>query len=286
MMNDKMTMEAKEAIAEAEEFTGTNAPEQMTGATEPVNKPKTEKQNRKIGQKKQEPEKTEKKPKKDGKAEVATKEDKKLKLALSREFQKRSGVIEKNLASIENSFLTIAFQLHWIKRNNMHKTAGFKNIYDYAECVHGIGRTSCSNLICIVENFAERNEKGEIVEKIAECYRKFKQSQLVAMMGLTTEQIAQINEKTSVREINRMKQEKEIVQNEDEEAGEDRENGTDGENRKNAGIKVERETIASFKNFNEYMSNLEESERRMQKAFKKYDGNVIVQIVCIRATEQ
>ena len=47
-------------------------------------------------------------------------------------------------------------------------------------------------------------------------------------------------------------------------------------------VSIERETLASFKNFNEYMSSLEESEKAMEKAFKKYEGNVIIQLVCIR----
>lgn len=275
MSKETMTAEVKEAIAKTQEFADAGKPEKVSGTVEPTNKPETGKQKQKLEQKKQEPKKTEN-GKKNGKTEIITKEDKKIQLALSREFNKRSGIIEKNLATIENSFLTIAFQLHWIKKNNMHKQVGHKNIYDYAECIHGIGRTSCSNLICIVENFAERDEKGEVTEKIAECYRKFKQSQLVAMMGLSPEQIKKIDENTSVREINRMKQEKEIVQEEDDE------NNKEEKEPEKVKVSVERETLASFKNFNEYMSSLEESEKAMQKAFKKYEGNVIVQIVCIR----
>lgn len=280
MSKETMKAEVKEAIAKAQEFLAeTEETEKVSETVEPMNKPETGKQKQKPGQKKQEPKKTES-GKKSGKAEVATKEDKKAQLALSREFNRRSGIIEKNLASIENSFLTIAFNLHWIKRNNMHKQAGYKNIYEYAECVHGIGRTSCSNLICIVENFAERDEKGEVVEKIAECYRKFKQSQLVAMMGLSPDQIAKIDENTSVREISRMKQEKEVVQDD----GSDGDDGNDGGEKDPGKVKVsvERETLASFRNFNEYMSNLEESEKAMEKAFRKYEGNVIIQLVCIR----
>lgn len=279
MNKETMTAEVKEAIAKTREFLAeTEEPEKVSGTVEPKNSPETGKQKQKPGQKKQEPKKAES-GKKNGKAEIATKEDKKIQLALSREFNKRSGIIEKNLASIENSFLTIAFNLHWIKRNNMHKQAGYKNIYEYAECVHGIGRTSCSNLICIVKNFAERDEKGEVVEKIAECYRKFKQSQLVAMMGLSPEQIAKIDENTPVREISRMKQEKEIVQEDD--GGDDENDGGEKDPGK-VKVSIERETLASFKNFNEYMSSLEESEKAMEKAFKKYEGNVIIQLVCIR----
>lgn len=296
MSKETMTAEVKEAIAKAGQFADAGEPEKVTGTVEPMNKPETGKP---------EPKKPEPKQagagktgqKKDGagktaggkKAEVMNKEEAKEELIklqnerkLKKEFQKRSGVIEKNLATIENSFLTIAFQLHWIKANKMYKVAGFKNIYDYAESQHGIGRTSCSNLVCIIENFAERDEKGQVVEKIAECYRKFKQSQLVAMMGMSPEQIARIDENTSVRAINQMRKDAEIVQDDTEDGNEPDESGEDagaGKSKAEQAKKVVN-TLIQFATYEKYQKELEEIDALVERAFKKSTLPVTIKIVC------
>lgn len=307
MSKETMTAEVREAIAKAGQFADME-PEKVTGEVEPTTggqavMPEPEQAPPEKPETVEKPKKAQKpatgaagkqaggKRKTGKKAEVMSKEDAKAALMkaqeekkLKREFEKRSGVIEKNLATIENSFLTIAFQLHWIKANKMYKTAGFKNIYDYAESQHGIGRTSCSNLVCIIENFAERDENGQVVEKIAECYRKFKQSQLVAMMGMSPEQIARIDENTSVRAINRMKQdlEVEMVPGDESGAGEEDDNGLDGTEagEKPEPVKKIVNTLIQFNNYNKYQNELEEVDMLIERAFKKSTLPVTIKIVC------
>lgn len=126
---------------------------------------------------------------------------------LQKEYKKRCGIIRKQVANIQSSFLTIAFQLHWIREHNMFKLEGCKNIYDYAEKEYGIGRTSCCNLVCIVEHFASRDGNGNVIESIAECYQNFTASQLVAMIGMSEEGKKQVTPDMSVRAINRMRKE-------------------------------------------------------------------------------
>ena len=108
---------------------------------------------------------------------------------MKQEFQRRSQVIRNEMLNIQNSFVTIGFQLHWIKENK--------------EC--GIKRTTCCNLICIIENYAERDENGEVIESIADCYHNYSASQLVAMLGMPEELKGQVSPDMSVRAINRLK---------------------------------------------------------------------------------
>lgn len=124
---------------------------------------------------------------------------------MKKEFQRRSQVIRDEMLNIQNSFVTIGFQLHWIHRNNMFRVLNYKSIYEYAEKECNIKRTTCCNLICIIENYADRDEQGEVIESIADCYRNYSASQLVAMLGMPEDMKEQVSPDMSVRAINRLK---------------------------------------------------------------------------------
>ena len=124
---------------------------------------------------------------------------------MKQEFTERSNVIKQEMRNIQNSFLVIGFQLHWIKENNMYKVLDYKSISEFAEKEFGIKKSTCSNFIQIIENYAERDEHGEVIESIAECYRNFTSSQLVAMLGMPEEMQQQVTPDMSVRAINRLR---------------------------------------------------------------------------------
>lgn len=124
---------------------------------------------------------------------------------MKKEFQRRSQVIRDEMLNIQNSFVTIGFQLHWIHRNNMFRVLNYKSIYEYAEKECNIKRTTCCNLICIIENYADRDGQGEVIESIADCYRNYSASQLVAMLGMPEDMKQQVTPDMSVRTINRLK---------------------------------------------------------------------------------
>lgn len=124
---------------------------------------------------------------------------------MKQEFTERTNVIKQEMRNIQNSFLVIGFQLHWIKTNNMYKVLNYKNIMDYAEKEFSIKKSTCCNFINIIETYAERDENGEVIESIAECYRNFSSSQLIAMIGMPEEIQQQVTPDMSVRAINRLR---------------------------------------------------------------------------------
>lgn len=130
--------------------------------------------------------------------------DSPLKL-MKQEFAERSQVIKEQMRNIQNAFITIGFQLHWIRENNMYRVLNYKNVYEYAEKEYGIKKTTCCNFISIVENYADRDENGNVVESIADCYRNYSASQLVAMLGMPDELKQQVSPDMSVRAINRLR---------------------------------------------------------------------------------
>lgn len=124
---------------------------------------------------------------------------------LQKEFKKRIGIIQKQIDKIQQGFLVIAFQLHWIKRHGLYQSLGYRNIYEFAETEYGIGRSSCGNFICIVDNYAEHGENGEIIESLPERYQNFTAYQLIAMLGMPEESRKRITPDMSVRLITRIK---------------------------------------------------------------------------------
>lgn len=123
---------------------------------------------------------------------------------LRMEYRKRTGIIKDQLKSIQQSFLVIAFQLYWIKENAMYPSA-YKNIYEFADVEYGISRTTCGNLIYIVDTYGERDGDGRVLENLQERYRNFSASQLIAMAGMPVEVREKVKPDMSVRMINRMR---------------------------------------------------------------------------------
>ena len=109
---------------------------------------------------------------------------------MKQEFAERAQVIKEQMRNIQNAFITIGFQLHWIRENNMFRVLNYKNVYEYAEKEYGIKKTTCCNFISIVENYADRDENGNVIESISDCYRNYSASQLVAMLGMSDDETA------------------------------------------------------------------------------------------------
>lgn len=124
---------------------------------------------------------------------------------MKQEFSERAQIIREQMRNIQNAFITIGFQLHWIRENNMFRVLNYKNVYEYAEKEYGLKKTTCCNFISIIENYAERDENGEVIESIADCYRNYSASQLVAMLGMNEDMRQQVTPDMSVRAISRLR---------------------------------------------------------------------------------
>lgn len=124
---------------------------------------------------------------------------------MKQEFSERAQIIREQMRNIQNAFITIGFQLHWIRENNMFRVLNYKNVYEYAEKEYGLKKTTCCNFISIIENYAERDENGGVIESIADCYRNYSASQLVAMLGMNEDMRQQVTPDMSVRAINRLR---------------------------------------------------------------------------------
>lgn len=117
------------------------------------------------------------------------------------EFQKRSKAIKSAIGKIDTSFESIAFNLHWINVKQAYKAEGFPTIIEYAAETFGYQKTTCYSLISVVDRFAKRNEKGEMVEAFEERVKGFSVSKLSLMVNLTDSEIDSLKPTMSVRDI-------------------------------------------------------------------------------------
>lgn len=130
-------------------------------------------------------------------------------MRVEQEFKERANIIREQMRNIQHSFLSIGFQLRWIKAHNMYRLGNYKNIYEYAENECGIKKSTCNNLICIIDNYAKRDSNGEVIEDIEECYSNYNASQLVAMIGMPKELQEKVTPEMSVRTIKQLRKDQE-----------------------------------------------------------------------------
>lgn len=121
------------------------------------------------------------------------------------EFEKRHDRIGESVLNIDNSVLSIAFDLHWVNAKKGYILKNFSTIAHYAKFYFGYEKTSCYSLISVVDRFAKRDEDGNILEEIDPAYSAYSSSKLQLMVNLTDDQInASIKPSMSVRDIKKI----------------------------------------------------------------------------------
>lgn len=182
----------------------------------------------------------------------------------AKEVKTRGLAIRNELKKVDSAFERIAFNLYWFYENKAFETVGYKNIYDMASKEFGIARGTTSNFINVVDRFAERDENGNIIEKISDNYKNFKSSQLIVMLGKSDEELKEIDADMSVREI------KKALKGETEETAET-DAGTDAaaENEDIEVKEINRQVLVKFRNMDEYNHYLDGMNDLIEKALKK-----------------
>lgn len=123
---------------------------------------------------------------------------------LTLDYQKTKEIIGEKIVNIRNNFVEIGFLLKQIRDNKAFEKEGYKNIYEFAENLYGITRSTASRWIDIIDRFSE----GGNTPILAEEYKEFGKSQLQEMLYLTNEQLKEVRSEMTVREIKEIKKSK------------------------------------------------------------------------------
>lgn len=208
-------------------------------------------------------------------------------VAFAKEAKKRNKAIKTELAKIDTSFEKIAFSLHWFYRTNAHEQLGYKTFVDLASKEYGIKKQTAYNFVNVVERFAERDEQGEIVDKIREEYKDFQSSKLIALLGvLDDSQLSEFSADMSVRDINKKVKELNSDENDGEGADSNSYSDSDGDNSviDTTAEEIHRQEVISFDTlaaYNEYLDGMNDLIKKnlKSKAFKDGKHRIEVSVV-------
>lgn len=206
-------------------------------------------------------------------------------VAFAKEAQKRNKAIKTELSRIDSSFEKIAFALHWFYRTKAHEQLGYKTFVDLASKEYGIKKQTAYNFVGVVDRFAERDENGEIVDKIREEYKDFQSSKLIALLNVTDdEQLVNFSPDMSVRDINKKVKELCSDNEEDSDSLADTADTADSDVIDTTAKEIYRQEIITFDNiasYNEYLDGMNDliEKNLKSKAFKDGKHRIEVSVV-------
>ena len=110
--------------------------------------------------------------------------------------------IEKGFNKASEAYITIGCALYQIHHNEYFRIDNYKNIAEFALDKYELKKATTHNYIRVIERF------GNIVDGkpsgLKEEFKSFKCSQLVAMLKLNDEAIAQVDPSSTIKEIKKL----------------------------------------------------------------------------------
>lgn len=190
-------------------------------------------------------------------------------------YKKDIALIKRELGKVESSTMSIALALHRIYSTKSYELVDYKNICELAKDMFGFSKSTCYNFINIVERFGiENNGTWEIAEQ----YRKFTYSQLLALIDVDKEKLSLFSSDMSVRDIKGKV--KALEDKEHEEDGEQTVLSSDGSEVVIPSQET-RNTLITCKGKEEYDKKIDDIDRLILNMFAKSTKNVRIEIVAV-----
>lgn len=211
----------------------------------------------------------------------------------SAEFVKQA-TAEKNKITIEygkveQSYLNIAFAIHWLHDNKGFKPLGYDNIYDLAKQEFGIARGTTCGFVSIVDRFGERDELGNFTGKLDAKFEPYSSSKLLLLLDLKDEEIEQFPPTLSVRE---MKKKIKVYLEKEEDSIESSSTGRGGfsqsfDNEETENFEITRQALISCVGVEDYHNKVNAIDEYIEKALKAYpDARIEIVLVTAQSKEE
>lgn len=120
---------------------------------------------------------------------------------ISVEATERVKVLDGLVKDLTKNFVKIGFELFEIQRKKLYKELGFKTFEDFTKGQYGFSRSSAYNFINVCTKYSIHDDDGYPTKLLKKEYAKFSSSQLVAMLRLNDEAIAQVDPAATIKEI-------------------------------------------------------------------------------------
>ena len=115
--------------------------------------------------------------------------------------------IRKGMTDIAKKCVLIGFYLKAVRDRELYREMGYSNLWDYATDQFGLSMSSTSRYIAINDRFSVDGNTPQLLPE----YAKFNKSQLQEMLNMSPEQIGQVTEDMTVKEIRKLKNPEQAV---------------------------------------------------------------------------
>ncbi len=109
--------------------------------------------------------------------------------------------IRKDMTDVARCCVSIGFHLKAVRDRKLYMEMGYENLWDYAADQFGLSMSSTSRYIAINDRFSVGGNTPQLLPE----YSKFSKSQLQEMLNMTPEQVGQVTEDMTVKEIRKLK---------------------------------------------------------------------------------
>lgn len=120
---------------------------------------------------------------------------------LSKELSERIKTLDTLVKDLTKNFVKIGYELVLIRQKKLYKELDFKTFEDFVQTQYGFSRSSAYNFINVCLKYSVKDDAGQPTKLLSKEYAKFSSSQLVAMLKLNDEAIAQVDPNTTIKEI-------------------------------------------------------------------------------------
>lgn len=111
-------------------------------------------------------------------------------------------VIKEESVKIQKSFVKIGWYLKHIQENELYREDGYANINECAAAQFGYSQSTVSRFIGICEKFSKDHDSPELDER----YSGFDKSQMIEMLPMDQEQLEQVKQEMTVKQIREIKE--------------------------------------------------------------------------------
>lgn len=140
---------------------------------------------------------------------------------LSKELSERIKTLDTLVKDLTKNFVKIGYELVLIRQKKLYKELDFKTFEDFVQTQYGFSRSSAYNFINVCLKYSVKDDAGQPTKLLSKEYAKFSSSQLVAMLKLNDEAIAQVDPNATIKDIKKLSASKTAEADSSDESEED-----------------------------------------------------------------
>ena len=151
---------------------------------------------------------------------------------LSKELSERIKTLDTLVKDLTKNFVKIGYELVLIRQKKLYKELDFKTFDDFVQTQYGFSRSSAYNFINVCLKYSVKDDAGQPTKLLSKEYAKFSSSQLVAMLKLNDEAIAQVDPNATIKDIKKLSASKTAEADSSDESEEDSDSDSDKKEKK------------------------------------------------------